>query len=196
MVLHLSISRRSNARKEPSAHGYPKSFKHHHYLCGRICEPPGQRILCQAVNQPMCPSLSGTVNDLKNAAQTSLRKGFLSCLGPGFKLDVFEYVFFPIGSVTFPTSLSLSLSLWIFGNLQRKSQVWTRRTTFGLRGASRFPPDLRGWLSQQQPTTNGGSPKGVYPKAHPNGLRGGKNAPAALKPRARNEVQELQTKRT
>jgi hypothetical protein len=55
--------------------------------------------------------LSGTVNDLKNAAQTSLRKGFLSCLGPGFKLDVVEYVFFPIGSVTFPTSLSLSHSL-------------------------------------------------------------------------------------
>jgi hypothetical protein len=115
--------------------------------------------------------LSGTVNDLKNAAQTSLRKGFLSCLGPGFKLDVVEYVFFPIGSVTFPTSLSLShslsLSLWIFGNLQRKSQVWTRRTTFGLRGASRFPPDLRGWLNQQQPTTNGGSPKGGLPKSTP-----------------------------
>jgi len=61
--------------------------------------------------------LSGTVNDLKNAAQTSLRKGFLSCLGPGFKLDVVEYVFFPIGSVTFPTSLSLSLSLSLSGFL-------------------------------------------------------------------------------
>ena len=170
MVLHLSISRRSNARKEPSAHGYPNpSNTTTTCVAGSANHPArgfsAKRSISRCVPSPerhcewpqkRCTDVIAKRVSFMSWSWFQAWRGWI-CF-----LSNWQRYFSNIS-----LSHSLSLSLWIFGNLQRKSQVWTRRTTFGLRGASRFPPDLRGWLNQQQPTTNGGSPKGGLPKSTP-----------------------------